>query len=200
MAAATSSSLWLVEKTRSGLLGKRGTGHRRFRLSDKHCSWPKRSEYTASRQRFPRCLVFSRSPKACASALSPRIIAAVPVVQHLEPRVRCWRVHTHWAVRPVVGLFRFDGQSHRAECLQYQRNELLGAAFRRGGAFAPFPLCKGELRWLQITLKTWFLTYRSRRKINARRNSLTGLLSKCSNPAIPRPSSSDRSCKAQNPN
>jgi hypothetical protein len=73
MAAATSSSLWLVEKTRSGLLGKRGTGHRRFHLSDKHCSWLKRSEYTASRQRFPRCLVFSRSPKACASALSPRI-------------------------------------------------------------------------------------------------------------------------------
>jgi hypothetical protein len=118
IAAATSSSLWLVEKTRSGLLGKRGTGHRRFRLSDKHCSWPKRSEYTASRQRFPRCLVFSRSPKACASALSPRIFAAVPVVQHLEPRVRCWRVHTHWAARLVVGLFRFGGQSHRAECVQ----------------------------------------------------------------------------------
>jgi hypothetical protein len=105
MAAATSSSLWLVEKTRSGLLGKRGTEHRRFRLSDKPALLAKRSEYTASRQRFPRCSVFSRSLKACAFALLPRIIAAVPVVQHMEPRVRCWRVHTHWAARLVVGYF-----------------------------------------------------------------------------------------------
>jgi hypothetical protein len=56
IAAATSSSLWLVEKTR--LLGKRGTGYRRFRLSDKHCSWPKRSEYTRVTAVVPSVLSF----------------------------------------------------------------------------------------------------------------------------------------------